>query len=444
MVNPERVFPLNAHKPGSGPVVYWMGRDQRSIANHALTYAADCAKKSGSPLYVLFCVVPNYKDAISEHFRFMLEGLREVALHLKEHGIPFFLRSGDPYQEIPRFLSETKASLMIVDFDPVFPRRSWHADLPAKLKIPVVQVDAHNIVPCIIASPHAEFGAYTLRPKIHRRLIEFLDGFMELPVFSGSDVPKIDWDAVFSQYCPDDGIQQDLPAPGQKAALDAMINFIEGSLSDYPEACNDPNREGQSGLSPWLHFGMLSPQLLAMQTISSGAGETAVDAFIEELVVRRELAENFCWYHQDYSMFTALPEWAQKSLKMHHEDEREYLYTYDEFKAADTHDKLWNAAQRQMMRTGRMHGYLRMYWAKKILEWSPDPETAIDNAIRLNDTFSIDGRDPNGYAGILWSIGGLHDRAWKERPVYGKIRYMNAAGCRRKFDVDAYIEKWKK
>jgi deoxyribodipyrimidine photo-lyase len=164
--------------------------------------------------------------------------------------------------------------------------------------------------------------------------------------------------------------------------------------------------------------------------------------FLEELVVRRELADNFCWYAKDYDKTSCFPDWAQKNLEKTRKDKREYIYDLDEFEEAKTHDELWNAAQMEMVTTGKMHGYMRMYWAKKILEWTPDVQTAMDIAIELNDTYELDGRDPNGYAGIAWSLGGVHDRAWFARPVFGQIRYMNAKGCKSKFDTDAYIEKW--
>ena len=159
--------------------------------------------------------------------------------------------------------------------------------------------------------------------------------------------------------------------------------------------------------------------------------------FLEELVVRRELADNFCLYESAYDRFDGFPDWARQTLNQHRSDKREYLYTLNEFERGKTHERLWNACQQDLIRSGKLHGYLRMYWAKKILEWTPDPETALDYAIILNDRYSLDGRDPNGYTGIAWSIGGVHDRAWRERPVFGKIRYMNEAGCRRKFDVDS-------
>ena len=198
---------------------------------------------------------------------------------------------------------------------------------------------------------------------------------------------------------------------------------------------------GQSDLSPYLHFGQIAPQRVAWEIQQSDAPREAKQAFLEELIVRRELSDNFCWYNPDYDKFSGFPEWARKTLDQHRLDQRDFLYSLEEFEPGRTHDALWNAAQLEMVSRGKMHGYMRMYWAKKILEWTNSPEEALEIAIYLNDRYELDGRDPNGYVGVAWSIGGVHDRAWAERPVFGKIRYMSLAGCKRKFKVDEYIAK---
>jgi deoxyribodipyrimidine photo-lyase len=229
--------------------------------------------------------------------------------------------------------------------------------------------------------------------------------------------------------------------PGEKAANDTLQLFIVKKLPEYQEKRNDPTGNSVSDLSPYLHFGQISAQKIAMEIISKIPSDANTEAFLEELIVRRELSDNFCYYNKNYDSFDGFPDWAKKSLNEHRKDEREYIYTMDEFEKASTHEPLWNAAQTEMLRTGKMHGYMRMYWAKKILEWTPSPEEALKTAIYLNDKYELDGRDPNGYAGCAWSIGGVHDRAWGERPVFGKIRYMNANGAKRKFDTEAYIRK---
>jgi deoxyribodipyrimidine photo-lyase len=227
--------------------------------------------------------------------------------------------------------------------------------------------------------------------------------------------------------------------PDEKQALLTAKKFIGQRLCRYGQDSNNPCKEGQSGLSPYLHFGQLSAQRLALLVSQAQLGSEEKEHFLEELIVRRELSDNFCLYEPAYDSVDGFPQWAQKTLGEHRSDTREYIYTFADFEAGNTHEALWNACQLDLVQSGKLHGFLRMYWAKKILEWTPDPETALAYAITLNDCYSLDGRDPNGYTGIAWAIGGVHDRAWRERPVFGKIRYMNLAGCRRKFDVDAYI-----
>jgi len=231
---------------------------------------------------------------------------------------------------------------------------------------------------------------------------------------------------------------------GETAARAHLGRFLKAGLAHYDRDRNDPTRDGQSGLSVYLHFGQISAQRVALDVRNAAAPPEAKAAFLEELIIRRELSDNFCFHNPDYDTVRAFHPWAQATLNAHRHDARTHQYALAQFEAAQTHEDLWNAAQMELVMTGRMHGYLRMYWAKKILEWSESPEAALQIAVTLNDRYQMDGRDPNGYAGCAWAIGGLHDRPWQERPVFGKIRYMNENGCRRKFDVDAYIEKIRK
>jgi deoxyribodipyrimidine photo-lyase len=229
--------------------------------------------------------------------------------------------------------------------------------------------------------------------------------------------------------------------PGEKAGYEAAKFFFNHVLHRYHTDRNDPNKEGQSNLSPYLHFGQLGAQRVAYEINLAGEEGAEVDSFLEELVIRRELSDNYCFYNPHYDAVEGFPDWARKSLEKHLTDPRETQYSVDIFEKGETHDLLWNAAQIEMVFTGKMHGYMRMYWAKKILEWTESPRKAMETAIYLNDKYSLDGRDPNGYAGIAWSIGGVHDRAWFERPVYGKVRYMSYGGCKSKFNVNDYIKK---
>lgn len=196
-----------------------------------------------------------------------------------------------------------------------------------------------------------------------------------------------------------------------------------------------------SNLSSYLHFGQISAQRVALEVQPFIEYAESQKSFLEELIVRRELSDNFCFYNKYYDSFEGFPNWAKKTLNEHRNDKREFIYSLQQFEDAKTHDDLWNAAQIEMTTTGKMHGFMRMYWAKKILEWSASPEDALETAIYLNDKYELDGRDPNGYVGCAWSIGGVHDRAWAERPVFGKIRFMNYNGCKRKFDINSYIKK---
>jgi deoxyribodipyrimidine photo-lyase len=213
-------------------------------------------------------------------------------------------------------------------------------------------------------------------------------------------------------------------------------------LQDYNEKKNDPNFSVLSNLSPYLHFGQISAQKIALEAkkLEADYGES-INSFLEEMIIRRELSDNYCLYNKNYNSFEGFPAWAKRTLNEHRKDKREYLYDLADFENAKTHDDLWNAAQIEMVKTGKMHGYMRMYWAKKILEWTESPEQAFEYGVYLNDKYELDGRDPNGYVGVAWSVGGVHDRAWTERPVFGKIRYMNYNGCKRKFNVASYIEK---
>lgn len=445
MAQTQRQRALNQHTYRGGPVVYWLSREQRARDNWALLSAQQLAVDRQAPVAVVFNLAPRFLGATYRQYDFMLRGLAETAARLAEHGIPFFLLRGEPRETLPAFLDSCRAGALVTDFDPLRLKRQWQEQVRARLEIPVTEVDAHNIVPCWLASGKQEFGAYTLRPKIHRLLPDFLTDLPELQIHPfpwTGPVHEVDWPQALAGVAADERVPAvSWSRPGEDAARRALQNFIGQRLSGYDADRNDPTRAGQSDLSPYLHFGQLAPQRAAWEIRQSEAPPEAKQAFLEELIVRRELSDNFCLYNPDYDRFAGFPEWARKTLDRHRADRREYVYSLEEFEQGRTHDALWNAAQLEMVRRGKMHGYLRMYWAKKILEWTGAPEEALEIAIYLNDRYELDGRDPNGYVGVAWSIGGVHDRAWGERPVFGKIRYMSLAGCRRKFKVDAYIAK---
>lgn len=446
-IDTRRVHALDAKDQSAGPVIYWMSRDQRVADNWALLYARERAAQMHQPLVVAFCLVPSFLGATLRQYGFMLKGLQEVEEALEKYGIPFSLLPGDPAEEIVKFAHSLKAGLVVTDFDPLKIKKKWKAHAAKHLSCPLIEVDAHNIVPCWSASQKQEFGAYTLRPKIHKALPEFLTDFPHLSKQKESlphAAQKTDWKKVFASLDVNTDIAEvDWILPGEKAAHRSLSSFINERLAGYSEKRNDPTQKGQSDLSPYLHFGQLSAQRVALAVGEAQAPKSDKDAFLEELIVRRELSDNFCYFNPHYDTPEGFPAWAKLSHQKHAADEREYLYTLSQFEKAQTHDPLWNAAQHEMASTGKMHGYMRMYWAKKILEWTKSPEDAMKIAIHLNDTYELDGRDPNGYTGIAWSIGGLHDRAWFERPVFGKIRYMNYNGCKSKFDTAQYISRFR-
>jgi deoxyribodipyrimidine photo-lyase len=230
---------------------------------------------------------------------------------------------------------------------------------------------------------------------------------------------------------------------GTREALSRLRRFVDERLARYDGDRNEPTPYATTELSAHLHFGHISPLTIALAVQESGAGKENIDALIEELIVRRELAINFVARNPDYDRLDGCPEWARKTLAEHRSDRRPFLYSASELETAQTHDPLWSAAQKEMVLTARMHNYLRMYWAKKILEWTPDAETAFQIAIDLNDRYEMDGRDPNGYTGVAWAIGGKHDRPWPERPIFGTVRFMSYESTRKKFDSKAYIARVK-
>ena len=446
LVHPARVRPLAEKSRRAGPVVYWMSRDQRADDNWALLAAAGLARETGAPLHVAFALAPGYPGASLRHYDFMLRGLAEAEAALRARGIPFHLLLGDPAAVVPEFLHAIAAGVCVTDFDPMRPKIAWKRAVAEAFAGALLEVDAHNVVPCVVASPRREYAAATFRPKIHKRLQEFLEPFPELPAFPDAALaasPAVDWSAARASLTVD-AAPGPVPgiAPGPKAARAALDAFAAERLPGYATRRNDPNAGAVSGLSPYFHFGQLAPQRAALDVMAARGRHAAdADAYLEELIVRRELSDNYCHYTPHYDRYEALPDWARKTLDAHAGDEREHLYTPAQFEAAATHEALWNAAQRELLASGRIHGYMRMYWAKKILEWSPSPRQALDTALSLNDRYALDGRDPNGVVGVLWSVGGLHDRPWATRPVFGQIRYMNERGCRRKFDAAAYIAR---
>jgi deoxyribodipyrimidine photo-lyase len=435
MVHSERIFRYNNIAYQSGCIVYWMQREQRTKDNWALIFAQEQAIEVRQPLYVIFNKVPEFAGASYDHFRFMLAGLKAVGKSLDSLSIPFTMLSGDPVETIPRFLAGKQAGFLITDFNPLRQVIQWKTEINSCINVPFVEVDAHNVFPVRTISDHREYSAFTLRKKIDRRLNVFLEPFPRLinHPFPGSldfvKNPGGEFPEEIGNY-KIEGADYKYKS-GEHEAAECLTQFLNHGLSLYQEQRNSPEKNGQSGLSPYLHFGQISAQRIALEIRAFHVDNPGAAPFLEELIVRRELADNFCFYCNTYDSVKAFQPWAFQTLDKHRNDPRSYLYDETELEQGLTHDPLWNASQREM----------RMYWAKKILEWTESPEQAMDIAVYLNDKYSLDGRDPNGYAGIAWAIGGVHDRPWSERPVFGMIRYMNYEGCNRKFNIREYIRK---
>ncbi|MFN2267297.1 MAG: deoxyribodipyrimidine photo-lyase, partial [Desulfonatronovibrio sp.] len=352
---------------------------------------------------------------------------------------------GDPGIVLPGWLEKNNASHLITDFDPLRIKRSWQDKVYENSDVEFHIVDAHNIIPCWVTSVKQEYAARTIRTKIHKKLDEFLEPFPEIkPLDQIHDNSDFDVSTLLKNLNLDSSVPPvDWIKPGWDQALTVLDNFIDHGLKDYQQKRNDPNANALSNLSPYLHFGQICSQNVALRLKQNRSISVEdADSFLEELIVRKELSDNFCWFNNNYDNFQGLSDWGKKTLEKHRSDTREYMYSLEKFEKGQTHDPLWNACQQEMMITGKMHGYMRMYWAKKILEWTESPEQAIEFALYLNDKYELDGRDPNGCTGVMWSMGGLHDRPWKERPIFGTVRYMNYNGCKRKFNVDQYIQKW--
>lgn len=441
----DRSRALNDRPVEDGPVLYIMSRDQRVEDNWALLYAQAQALKRKKSLCVLFNLLPHYPHPFTRHFDFLLRGLEEVAEKLEKLQIGFQLTVGDAKEEITKFVQKEKVGLVVFDVNPLRSPTRVREAVAASLPVHCREVDAHNIVPVWEASAKAEFSARTFRPKINAKLGAFLTDFPRLkkhpqvpPTFSPTK-----WQMLRDALSLDDSVS--LPAwitPGSRAGQAVLRDFVTKRLTGYADDRNDPNKAALSNLSPYLHYGQVSAARVALEVKQTRAPESDKEALLEELIVRRELADNFCFYTPHYDLLQGAHSWAQKTLAAHADDQRSHFYSRTEFEKAKTHDALWNAMQRQMVIEGKMHGWCRMYWAKKILEWTPNIQCAIDTALYLNDKYELDGRDPNGVVGVMWSMCGVHDRAWAERPVFGKIRYMNYNGATRKFDVAAYIARY--
>ncbi|MGD9053889.1 MAG: deoxyribodipyrimidine photo-lyase [Desulfobacterales bacterium] len=427
-------------------VLYWMQQSQRAEYNHALEYAVQQANQVGQGVLVVFGLMDDYPEANLRHYTFMLEGLKKTQATLAQRGIKMVVQKGHPVDVA--LAAGQKASLIVCDRGYLRHQRQWRRKVARNAGCRVVQVESDVVVPLEVVSQKAEYAARTIRPKIHKHLGNYLVEFEPTKIkksslqlrIKGIDLSKID--AVLKKMSLDRSVGpvSQFFEGGSAQARHIFKDFLRHRFKDYVENRNQPQTDDVSHMSKYLHFGQISPLYLALQILKTKHFKEAREAFLEELIVRRELALNFVYYTPDYDSYRCLPNWAQKTLAEHKKDQREYRYTRRQLEDAKTHDEYWNAAMREMKFTGFMHNYMRMYWGKKILEWSSSPNQAFKTTLAINNTYFLDGRDANSYTGVAW-VFGVHDRAWFERPIFGKIRYMAASGLERKCDIQAYVKK---
>jgi deoxyribodipyrimidine photo-lyase len=431
-------------------VVYWMQRAQRGVDNHAVDKAIQIANMLGLPVVVYFAGIANFPNANLRHYAFLNRGLMDVAADLAERNISFVLRNA-PHESHERLLADVGAAMVIGDENPMREPERWRQRLAKGIAIPFWTVDADVVVPSKLIDK-AQYGAYTIRPRLYRLLPEYLVPY-ENPKAEktwhrprGFHANSVHEDMTRCWKDLDHSVQPvDSWTGGHHAAKKRLTYFTGKLLKNYERDRNRPEVDGTSALSPYLHFGHIGPVTIALEVEAAvkrdSSLQAARDGYFNELIAWRELAVNFVKHTPNYDTAECAEDWAKRSIAEHAKDERERLYSLAELENADTHDELWNAAQIQMVHHGWMHNYLRMYWAKKILEWTQDVATAVKWGIYLNDKYELDGRDPNGYAGIAWSMLGKFDRAWFERPIFGKIRYMSGASTGKKFNSKLYIEQ---
>jgi deoxyribodipyrimidine photo-lyase len=450
VINDTRVRPLNDEPIDTSRkyVLYWMQASERTDLNFALEYAIEQANHHDLPLVVAFGLMDNYPEANERHYAFLLQGLRDVQFALHDRGIKFVIRHGMPAEVALKLSSE--AAMIVCDRGYTRHQRAWREQVGTEASVRVIEVESDVVVPVSTASSKLEYGARTLRPKIHRLWDDYLRDHRPIEVKHDSTRLRLasDFDlsqsnAVLEKLKLDRSVKPvEMFVGGQDEAARRLKAFVDHKLDGYAEGRNEPAAGQSTTLSPYLHFGHISPIRIALAVMrKQGVRSADRDALLEELIVRRELSMNLCLYNEKYDQYAGTPDWARHTLAQHVDDERPVIYTDAELEAAETHDPYWNAAQLQMNLTGFMHNYMRMYWGKKILEWSRSPKQAFERTLRINNKYFLDGRDPNSYCGVQW-VYGTHDRPWgPKRRIFGTIRYMNDKGLERKFKIDQYVQQ---
>lgn len=447
MISSARIKRLNDEPERKGKyVLYWMQQSQREAFNPALETAVACANRLGLPVLVGFGLTDGYPEANARHYAFMLQGLHDVAVALSKRGIGFTIQRGPP-DEVAIGLGRN-AAVVVCDRGYLRHQKEWRRNVAENAGRSVVQVEGDVLVPVGLVSDKTEVAARTLRPKIQRLQEEFLQPMRRTAVrvtATSLDVSRSvelsDISALLGTLDIDRAIR---PVGrfkgGTKEGQRRLGSFVEGPLENYAEGRREPAREQVSFLSAYLHFGQISPVEIALAVLHAKAGNADRVSYLDELLVRRELAMNFVEHQAKYDSYSCLPEWASNTLAAHAADPRDHIYDEAQLAAGKTHDPYFNAAMREMRVTGYMHNHMRMYWGKKILEWSSRPEKAFRTALSLNNRYFLCGRDPNSYANVAWCFG-LHDRPWPERAIFGKVRSMTAAGLKNNIDIDAYVKR---
>ncbi len=448
----ERVVQLN-DKPINEKaryVFYWMQMFKRTSHNHALIWAIRKANELELPLVVYEGLKYYYPWASDRLHTFILEGVEEKRREFERLGIRyiFYLQEdeGSPKNTVAALAMN--AALIVTDDFPCFIIPGHNRRIAERTDIAVHAVDSNGIIP-ISKFEKEEYAAYTIRPKVNKLLPNYLKPFVEESVEIGSvgidvDCPEtiVASDNIASLVAACDINHSVKPSTvyrgGTTNGRERLKKFVDEILPDYDRARNKSDRDGSSRLSSYLHFGFLSSIEIALAVDKADAPQESKDAYLEELIVRRELSFNMTRHNPKYGSLEALPAWVHKTMRAHRDDERQFNYSLEQLEAGETHDELWNAAQREMVETGEMHNYVRMLWGKNVIGWSSSYEVAFETLVHLNNKYCLDGRNPNSYAGILWCFG-KHDRPWMERPVFGKMRYMTSGSTGKKFDSKKYI-----
>lgn len=424
-------------------ILYWMQQSQRVEYNHALIHAIHLANERNLPLYVYFGLTSQYPGANQRHYAFMLEGLKETFSSLQKLGISVVFQQSEPDVGILSWIENADA--IVFDLGYLRIQRLWRKHVyQAILEKPahpdLYSVESDVVVPVRIASEKLEYGAYTLRPKINRLRDEFLQEASLPSLRVSTSSSQIDGSAMECLNSLNHTVLKSRFYQGGYISAKKQLAVFMKNFAHYKDS-SDPSVDITSHLSMYLHFGQISPVEIALSIRNLDADEQLKEAFLEQLIVRRELAMNFVFYNENYDQFDFITEpWAYRTMQAHQSDPREYVYTQNDYLSFSTHDPYFNAAMKEMVFTGYMHNYMRMYWAKKIIEWSPSMKEAYETILFLNDTYFIDGRDANSYAGVAWCFG-KHDRPWQERSIFGQLRYMNQAGLLRKFNMELYLTR---